>query len=247
MKCVNWKSPPLNLEKLNLLDNQVHLWRANLDISASEIEQLKNILSTDEKDRAERFKFVQHQNRFIAARGFLRKIINYYLSIPQQDILFKYSDRGKPKLPYNNLQFNLSHSQNIALYAITKHKLIGIDIEYVRSDVDCYKIAERFFNTREYQLIKNLDRAKQAQTFFHFWTIKEAYLKATGEGLVGGLDAVEINLDRESNINILGIAKETIAANNWFFDSFIPQDDFIATVAVKNQQQPLTIKQYTLN
>lgn len=246
MKCVDWKSPNLKLEKINLSDNKVHLWRANLNVSASRIEQLNSTLSTDEKDRAKRFKFVQHQNCFIAARGFLRQIIHYYLQIPQQDILFQYSDRGKPKLAYNNLQFNLSHSQNIALYGITKKKLIGIDIEYVRSNVDCSKIAERFFNYEEYKLIKGLDKEKQAQTFFHLWTIKEAYLKATGEGLVGGLDAVEINLDKESNTNIVKIGKET-TVNNWFFSSFIPQDDFIATVAVKNQQQPLTIKQFSLN
>ena len=95
MKHLDWNQPPL---QLNLLDKEVHLWRANLDLPESKIEELQSILSDDEQSRANRFKFAQHRHRFIAARGFLRKILSNYLQINPESILFQYGDRGKPKI-----------------------------------------------------------------------------------------------------------------------------------------------------
>ena len=244
MKVVNWVRPSI---KLKLLDNEVHLWKANLNISYLEIERLINTLSTDEIARADRFKFAEHRNRFIAARGYLRQILSNYLQKYSQEITFEYSDRGKPKLPNTNLQFNVSHSQDIALYGFTNNNLIGIDLECLRSNVECDQIAERFFNEREFQIINNLSKDKQAQTFFHFWTIKEAYLKATGEGLGGGLETVEIEFNRNLEAEVKAIANNEIEPNNWFFKSFIPEPDFVASVAINTKQLPLDIKYYILN
>ena len=249
MKIIRWRKPFNNYK---LSDNEIHLWLANLNISSQEIERLKNTLSVDEIARADRFKFEEHRRRFIAARGYLREIIGGYL--PQYcrgkrhfSLTFKYSDRGKPKLPNTNLQFNVSHSQNIALYGITKNNLIGIDVEYLRSNVECDKIAKRFFNEREYRIINSLSKEKQTQTFFQFWTIKEAYLKATGEGLGGGLETVEIDFNSDMEVEVKAVANDTAKPNNWFFESFIPEKDFVATVAVNTGGVNLEIKYYTLN
>ena len=244
MKIVNWVQPSIELK---LLDNEVHLWLINLNISSQEIARLTNTLSTDEIVRADRFKFENHRDRFIAARGFLRQILSNYLQKNSEKITFEYSGRGKPKLLNTNLQFNVSHSQNIALYSFTKNNLIGIDIEYLRSNVECNKIAERFFNEIEYRIINNLSQDKQARTFFQFWTMKEAYLKATGEGLGGGLETVKIELNRNLEAKVKAIAFNEIEPNNWFFKSFIPEQGFVATVAVNTKQLPLDIKYYILN
>lgn len=245
MQVINWEHPST---KLKLLDNQVHLWLVNLNISNKQIaEELTNILSPDEMARADRFRFEEHKNRFIAARGFLRKIISYYLQISSREITFKYSDRGKPELANNNLKFNLSHSQDTALYALTNNNLIGIDLEYLRSNVECDKIAQRFFSPAESELINSLPPKQKTQTFFHFWTIKEAYLKATGEGLVGGLETVKIDLNGDAEVIVKAIANNSTEANNWFFSSFIPQNDFIASVAINTRETALTIKYFSLN
>jgi 4'-phosphopantetheinyl transferase len=244
MKVVNWNEPFIDL---TLSANEVHLWRVNLQILNKQITEFTYILSEDEKVRANNFKFAEHQNRFIAARGFLRQIISYYLKISNREIVFQYSDRGKPIIQNNNLQFNVSHSQDLALYAFTNKHLIGIDLEYLRSNVECAKIAQRFFTSTESQLINSLPKDKQHQTFFHFWTVKEAYLKATGEGLVGGLDTVEVDLESDTEIIIKAIAKQATKNNNWFFSSFIPEKDFIATVAINTRETDLTIKYFTLN
>jgi 4'-phosphopantetheinyl transferase len=241
VKHINWQQLPINCK----LDNdRVHLWRVNLQVAPEQITKFTEILSEDEKLRANSFKFVEHKNRFIVARGYLREIISYYLQISSQEIVFQYSDRGKPIIKNSqnsNLQFNVSHSQDLALYAFTQNHLIGVDLEYLRNNVECAKIAQRFFTSTESQLINSLPQDKQPQTFFHFWTIKEAYLKATGEGLVGGLDTVEITIDSSDEVIIKAID------NNWFFSSFIPQDDFMATVAINIRATELTIKYFTFN
>ena len=249
MKIIHWKKSFTNLK---LLDNEVHLWLINLNISSQEIERLINTLSPDEIARADRFKFAEHRRRFIAARGYLREILNSYLQESCRGkrhfaLTFSYSDRGKPKLPNTNLQFNVSHSQDIALYGFTKNNLIGIDVEHICGNVECDKIAERFFNEREYQIINDLSKEKQAQTFLQFWTIKEAYLKATGEGLGGGLKTVEIEFNSDLSAEVKAIANSSTEPNNWFFESFIPESDFVATVAINTGGAVLDIKYYTLN
>lgn len=244
MKTIRWKKQPFELK---ILDNELHLWLVKLKISPQEIAQLTDTLSVDEITRANRFKFEEHRNRFIAARGYLRQILSSYLQKPSRKITFEYSDRGKPKLHNTSLQFNVSHSQDIALYGLTNNYLIGIDIEYLRSNVECNKIAERFFNERESQIINNLSKDKQAQTFFHLWTIKEAYLKATGEGLGGGLETVEIEFNSNLEAKVVAIANNEAKTNNWFFDSFIPHNNFVATVAVNIERSIPDIKYFALN
>lgn len=243
MKIINWEKPPLSLK---LLDNEVHLWRANLQISSQQIKELTNSLSADEKTRAERFRFAQHRNRFIAARGFLRQILSSYLEIASQEIIFNYSDRGKPNLFNNQLQFNISHSQDLALYGLINNYLIGIDVEYLRNDLKCDQIATRFFSDRESQLIKSFNKEQQTQSFFHLWTAKEAYLKATGEGLIGGLDTVEIEIKSTSEVKLLA-SGDGKTLDDWFLYSFIPHQNFIANLAINTKNPSLKIKSFVLN
>ena len=124
------------------------------------------------------------------------------------------------------------------------------------SKVEYLKVAQRFYNQREYQFISQLKPERQLLAFFGLWTIKEAYLKATGEGLVGGLEAIEIAIDSELNFKVLDIRGKSPEVNNWYFGSFIPHDNFIGAIATRlakseiaiNDKQPnLTLKQYTLN
>ena len=231
-----WNLPPHNL---GLKSDEVHIWCANLNLSAIEISKLTNILSTDERDKANKFRFEKHRNRYTVARGRLRQLLANYLHISAKDIQFEYSDRGKPSLSnycsQDSLQFNVSHSQNLALYAFTYHHRVGIDLEYLRVGNDAAQIARRFFSPQEYELIASLEKNRQQEIFLHIWTIKEAYLKATGEGLSGSLDTSEVSFQGEMPIGL--------KAANWLVHSFIPADDFIATVAVENKDNVIQKQQ----
>lgn len=235
-----WQHPPTDLR---LTNNRVHIWRANLNLSAAEIERLVALLSADELARANKFRFLDHRNSFIASRGILRQLLSNYLALSPQDLNFSYSDRGKPSLMEQKLdiplQFNVSHSQEYALFGFTLTHLIGVDLEYLREMKDAVKIARRFFASREFELIGSLDLQQQSRVFFQHWTAKEAYLKAIGVGLTGSLASVEIAIDRADNASILAIdGNETI--ENWSMYSFAPASNYVGAIAI---QTPITKQQ----
>jgi 4'-phosphopantetheinyl transferase len=120
-----WQEPP---SQPILASNRVHVWRASLNLPIDKIEQLATSLSTDELARANKFHFLEHKNRFIAARGTLRLLLGNYLQMSPNKLEFEYSDRGKSRLAASmsnsSLQFNVSHSQEYALYVFTNHQLI---------------------------------------------------------------------------------------------------------------------------
>jgi 4'-phosphopantetheinyl transferase len=217
-----------------LRDNQVHIWRANLGLSTPEIEELTSLLSTDEIARANKFRFVRHRCRFIAARGILRQLLGNYLAANPRSLVFSYSDRGKPRLAQNlSLQFNISHSQEYALFGFTLNHLIGVDIEYQRAMPDALKIAQRFFSPREYTMLEAVAIEQQSKLFFQLWTAKEAYLKATGTGLAASLSSIEIALDQSKSLYLSTLKEDTII--NWSLYSCAPATDYSAAIAINGQ------------
>ncbi len=236
MKYPSWDNPP---EKLNLFKNEIHIWRANLDLPSMMLKKLARILSEDEKTRANRFRFEQHRDRFIAARGILRQLLGNYLQIKSDLVIFEYSSRGKPQivssLNQDNLQFNVSHSQDWDLYGFNYQRIIGVDLEYIKDNIDYKQLAKRFFRTQELQLINSYPAREQKTIFFQLWTAKEAYLKATGDGLAESLDTIQFTLNNNSKLNLVAIKQAQQQASHWLIDNFIPQDNFIATIAVENR------------
>ena len=167
-----------------LSTGEVHVWRTSTDVSDSELARLQNLLSEDEHDRAARFRFEQHQRRFIAGRAILREILASYLGGSAARLRFGLAEYGKLSLhEANDIHFNLSHTGDLTVYAVTRGQPIGVDIESLRAFPDALEVAERFFSTIEYSSFSALPESDRARAFLISWTRKEAYLKATGRGL----------------------------------------------------------------
>ncbi|MBI5657071.1 MAG: 4'-phosphopantetheinyl transferase superfamily protein [Geobacter sp.] len=178
-------------------NDSAHVWLMSLDLAADRITALRENLSPDEQSRCSRFVIQKVRDRFIAARGQLREILASYLSCAPAEIAFRYGEHGKPLLnasPQPPLQFNLSHSGEHALVAVTMHAAIGIDIEQLRSGRPLLKLAERFFSARESAELRSLPEQLQEDAFYACWTRKEAYLKAIGTGLATPLNAFDVTL-----------------------------------------------------
>lgn len=195
------RSPPYTTMFPNYIDlqldaNTVWVWQANLNLPESSISVFWDSLADDERQRADRFRREIDRTSFIAARGILRALLGQYLQCDPRELQLSYRDRGKPFLADSSWQFNLSHSGGLALYAIAANRAVGIDIEAIR-DLEIEQLAKRFFSDREYRKLCQLKGDRQTEAFFTYWTAKEAYLKATGEGLMG-LQQVEI-LEEEDN------------------------------------------------
>jgi 4'-phosphopantetheinyl transferase len=228
-----WLKVPIDITDIKLLPNEVHVWRENLDNAKPFLEDLTRILSEDELVRARRFHFEQHRQRFIAARGILRNILSRYLNIEASKIKFGYEARGKPFLEQNfnenKLSFNVSHSQNFALYAVGLDNSIGVDLECISSTTDVVSLAQRFFSPSEFALIESAPQEQQHQLFFRYWTCKEAYLKATGTGLKD-LQKVEISLTAEES------AKFNIPnSGDWSLLEIKPFADCAGAIAVEGR------------
>ncbi|HAA29695.1 MAG TPA: 4'-phosphopantetheinyl transferase [Cyanobacteria bacterium UBA8553] len=228
-----WHSPPKNLV---LLKDYVHVWRADLNLPAWRLQQLAQTLCSDEQHRAERFYFEQDKKYFTAGRGLLRTILGRYLDLDPKQLQFSYSSRGKPALVNTNskeaLCFNLSHSNGLALYAVTRSRSIGIDLEHMRPMPDAEKLAQRFFSPQEYTVISTLLPEHKQEAFFNAWTRKEAYLKATGDGLAG-LEQVEVSLIPGETAALLRIQGDRQAASRWSIYQLTPAPNYVAALAVE--------------
>ncbi len=228
---MQWRSPPTDL---NLAPNQVHIWRGSLDLSPTTLQTLAASLSRDEQQRAERFRFDHDRQRFIAGRGWLRSLLAQYLQRSPRSIQFDYLPQGKPILAGGgDVQFNLSHSHNLALCAITYQQPVGIDVEYLRP-VAVMDLARRFFRPSEQAMLATLNTAEQQRTFFRYWTCKEAYLKACGDGL-GQIQSVEVSLNGSAALAWL----ENDRHDRWSLWELHPDQNCVAAIVVPGQNLTL--------
>jgi len=175
----------------------LQLYQVRLDISQPECDRLWKLLSEDERSRADRFKREHLRHNFVAARGNLRLILAQWLGCKPKEIVFGYSDRGKPYLQNSKgIYFNLAHSQDLAIYAVSSDREVGIDLEYINPQCDIDRIAQRYFSPSEYKLIKEFgdrDSSLAIQAFYQAWTLKEAYGKATGQGIANILEGLDVS------------------------------------------------------
>lgn len=227
-------------ENTRLSDDSVHVWYVSLDEPNANVEQLFNLLSPDERECAARFHFDQDRQAYITARGTLRSLLHDYLDCPAERIEFVYSPQGKPALggefKHRPIRFNLSHSGEIALFAFAHGREIGVDIERIRPDTECEKIARQFFSTAEVAALMELDAEARIRAFFAVWTRKEAFIKALGEGLSFPLDAFDVSLAPESQDALLATRSNAPSAAGWSIrDIPIPQD-YAAAVAIEGKE-----------
>jgi len=213
------------------------MWRAQLELPTSRVQELEGLLTDDEVDRANRFSFEIDRQRFIAARGTLRSILSRYLTISPDHLRFQYNPYGKPFLAPGSsaslLNFNLSHSGSMALYVITRNMEIGVDVERVRADVEYEEIAERFFSAKEVSILRMMPTEKKLEAFYNCWTRKEAYIKAHGKGLSLPLNSFDISFAPWEPSIVLSTKDETQESSQWTLLDLKPGSGHVGALAVK--------------
>jgi 4'-phosphopantetheinyl transferase len=225
---------------LSLPGGQIHLWRVGLDQPPAQIECLKQSLSPDERERAERFHFERDRRRFVVGRGGLRLILGRYLGLEPDRLRFDYGPRGKPALAEisggeGRLCFNLAHSGEVAVYALVRDQEIGVDVEQIRLIIEMEQIARRFFATPEQAALLALPLEQRQAAFFNCWTRKEAYLKALGDGLARPLDQFWVSLTPGEPARLVSVAGDSGESSHWLIEAFSPAAGYVAAVAVRGQ------------
>lgn len=187
---------------MHLETNEIHIWSTELFATPEEESERFSWLTEDEKERAKRFHFPVHQRRFIMARSTLRQILSLYLDTDPKDIRFAYGEHRKPHLimPDDHfLQFNLAHSNDIAIYAITQKHAVGIDIEK-EQDTFNEPVANRYFSDEENAELRELPALQRLKGFYRLWARKEALIKAVGKGLAIPLSDFSVSLTDEPQL-----------------------------------------------
>ena len=245
--CNSWSAPP---SAPTLPTDRIDVWRVCLDVAEKDVaekdavekpESKTSVLSPDEIARANRFHFEKDRRRFIRCRSALREILAAYIAIPAAEIRFEYLAAGKPQLAAEQnryaLQFNLSHSGSMALIAVGREQLLGVDIETIRRDVDTDALAERYFSTRERAALRALPDHLRLAAFYACWTRKEAFLKATGDGLSFPLADFSVtthpDTDPDSSPKIEEIQGDLAAGARWSLADLSGIEGYRAALAIE--------------
>ena len=181
-----WPAAPADLPAL---EQTVHVWAVPLDDASVDLDGGRELLSPDERERAARFHFEQHRRRYLIAHIALHEILGRYLQIDPAQLFFELGSNGKPRLPASlaasGVDFNLSHSHEMALLAVNRIGELGVDIEYVKPDFKFQEIAERFFTAREVAAMRGLADRAAAPGVFQMLDQQRGLSQSQGHRAVG--------------------------------------------------------------
>jgi len=229
---------------VTLTPGAVHLWRASLDVAATaRVTRLERTLAPDERERAARYRFARDRVRYIVARGTLRAILGHYLDLDPAGLRFVYGHQGKPALTPEHgrdISFNLSHAGDVALYAITRGRRVGVDVEQVVPDVADSTVPEHTFSPREAAVLRALPLHEQTAAFFRCWTRKEAYVKALGAGFSLDLTSFDVSLAPGDPPALLATRPDPTEAVHWSLHDIDVGSGYTATLAVEGHGLAVT-------
>jgi 4'-phosphopantetheinyl transferase len=232
---VHWPVAPPDLR----LDRQaVHVFAVSLETTPEQLAVHEALLAADERERAEKSR-PPFRERFIVARSVLRRVLSGYLNCASADLQFSYGARGKPGLVNADLHFNLAHSHELALIAVTRVAAVGVDVEKLRPVRDAARIAERYFTANEAAAFRNVSPDQQAVVFFNLWTRKEAWLKATGEGITEALSKFEVTFLPGEPAAVRSVMDAAAAGAAWHLEALAPAPGFVGALAIPNREVQL--------
>ncbi len=226
----------LDSSSFTLPDHDIHLWEVFTSAYANRVDELRSSLPDLEMRKAGRFYFKKDKIRFIVAHAMLRRIIASYLTIPPLRISFIADQNGKPHLKpccaSKFLFFNISHSHNLIVFAFSRNRRLGVDVEHVRSMPGMDEIIKGSFHPAEREALKTMEFYERRHAFYDCWTRKEALIKATGEGLRRPLDSFAVSVDRPKNQAASYVNTHQINGESWALFSFRPAPEYSGALAV---------------
>ena len=231
LRSANWIGPG-NHPQLEL--HEVHVWKIGLSASQAQMDQQRTLLSDDELERADRFRFEQHRRRFITGRAVVRILLGRYINRPSESLEFSYNPQGKPALKdAGSLEFNFTNSRDLALLCVARQTQLGIDLEHLGRQADYAGIVNRFFAEREIEGLFSLPESRRHAAFLTGWTRKEAYIKALGTGLSLPLDKFAVTIDPEVAPELLSADDMPDEQGRWMFRHLEPEPGYVASLVVE--------------
>ena len=225
-------------EMSDLQRSEIHLWFADLNsldryaISS----EVAHWLRGEEKNRYNRYQSQRQREHFLFGRVLLKTILSKYIGCAPADLKLDIDTRGNPFVSSDNtlsLTFNLSHSGNRVVFAVSKNQDLGVDLELIKKERAILKIAERYFSTSETRELRNLPKASQVKRFYELWTLKESVLKACGYGLSRGLSEIEFSFPASDKL-VMHSAPGNENLTHWQSWQIEEYKNFMLAVSIKS-------------
>jgi 4'-phosphopantetheinyl transferase len=219
-------------------DDAIEIVVVGLALEPAAVRASASLLSEAERERASRFAFDRDARRFIVGHARLRQSLAARLGVRPESVELVYGARGKPALANpgrNSLRFNLSHRDDLAVYALSSGCEVGIDVEAIRPLPDADAIAACLFSRREHAAYRALGPCDRPLGFFQCWTRKEAFIKALGAGLSHPLDSFDVSLGPGAPAELLRVQRVLGDDRGWRLASFSPAPGFVAAVVAEER------------
>lgn len=220
-------------------ESEVHLWFAEPEALVGEqalLDSYRQLLCPEEAAQQQRFMFERHRLQYLVSHALVRTTLSRYGALDPQDWTFRKNDHGRPDVDnagYQQLIFNLSHTDGLVVCAVTTRHALGVDVEDRQRNTRTAEIADRFFSPSEVSALRRLPQREQRERFFLLWTLKEAYIKARGLGLALPLDKFSFDVDGGDSITIAVEPPIVDDVDAWQFFSFCPNGRHRCSLAVK--------------
>jgi 4'-phosphopantetheinyl transferase len=219
---------------------EIHLWLSFYDRTADSGSDIgcRELLNTEERAQEARFYFSNDRRQYLYSRALLRSTLSRYAAVKPSDWVFAPNSYGRPEIVNPdavrlNLSFNLSHTRGLIVLAVTRQRLLGVDVENITCRRASIDLAGRYFATDEAASLKAVPRQMQAYRFFEYWTFKEAYIKARGMGLSLPLDKFSFHYPDANTVALVIHPELRDDAARWQFWQFQPTADHLIAVCAE--------------
>jgi 4'-phosphopantetheinyl transferase len=236
---VEQDNPDCNLKAL---EREAHVWitRPDNKISPDWLAENLALLSSDERERYQRFRFDRDRIHFLAAHALVRRVLSRYAGSAPAEWRFSTTAQGRPEIESpetaQGLRFNLTHTQGLCACVVTLNHDCGIDAEETARAHNLAMIAERMFAPTELEAIGDLADAGAQLRFYRHWTLREAYIKALGQGLSGSSKRFYFS-DTECETPRLVMDDNPDAHTRWQLALMQPDDNHLLAVAVRREPE----------
>lgn len=226
---------PLTAPKLR--SGEIHYWYMSFLGEEERSEVFREWLLDDELTRADRLRVPVKRLWFMMARGSLRALLAWYCGCQPRDLRFSYGPHGKPSLaePHRSaidgapLEFNLAHSHGYFFLGVRLGAPLGVDLEARRDAPEAQRLFKRFFTSQEADALAAVDEVARSDAFFRGWTRKEAYIKATGEGMSFPFSRFSVNFaDAAEPARLVSIDGDAARGAAWTLQHIEPGPECIA-------------------
>ncbi|MCP3679114.1 MAG: 4'-phosphopantetheinyl transferase superfamily protein [Gammaproteobacteria bacterium] len=226
-----------------LAADTAHVWTCWLKERLPQLQTLSELLAPDEMKRTQQFRFDRDRHAYIISRATLRQLLACYLPQSAPALVFDYGEQGKPMIA--GLEFNLSHSHDCLVVAITRDTAVGIDVEWVERTTMSDRLAANCFSQQELEQFHSLSEQEKPHAFFNGWTRKEAFVKALGSGLHFDLKKFSVMLLPQQPPQLLAIESDSMVASSWQLHSFVPAPSYCGAIAWQGGEKEIIFKSLT--